>query len=244
MENNQEENTENILNENVPENEDIIEDSKIQETEENVSDDIADSVSDNIETDFQSGEEKLTEENKEVSDKETLTEEISEKSAANEVVSKSLAEEIPINEANKEAPPKEISEETETQDKSDETDTGFVQFADETESNNADELVTVRPVKFKEFEPMPPNRTIKKNYDIMQDITMHVSVELGRTKSSIKEVIELKEGSIVELDKIAGEQVEIYVNDRLVAKGEVIVIEDRFGVRVTSTNLQKSTASL
>ena len=103
----------------------------------------------------------------------------------------------------------------------------------------AHELVTVRPVKFQEFEDVPANRSIKKNLDIMQDVLMHISVELGRTKSSIKEVMEMEKGSIVELDKIAGEQVEIYVNEKLVAKGEVIVIEDKFGVRVTSTSLQK-----
>lgn len=105
---------------------------------------------------------------------------------------------------------------------------------------SAEELVTVRPVKFQEFEDAPPNRSIKKNLDIMQDISMHISVELGRTKSSIREVMEMEKGSIVELEKIAGEQVEIYVNEKLVAKGEVIVIEDKFGVRVTSTNLAKS----
>lgn len=103
----------------------------------------------------------------------------------------------------------------------------------------AHELVTVRPVKFQELEDVPANRSIKKNLDIMQDVLMHISVELGRTKSSIKEVMEMEKGSIVELDKIAGEQVEIYVNEKLVAKGEVIVIEDKFGVRVTSTSLQK-----
>ena len=101
------------------------------------------------------------------------------------------------------------------------------------------DLITVRPVKFQEFEPVPPNRTIKKNLDIMQDVSMHVSVELGRTKSTIREVMDLEAGSVVELDKIAGEQVEVFVNDKLVAKGEVIVIEDKFGVRITSTNIQK-----
>lgn len=100
-----------------------------------------------------------------------------------------------------------------------------------------DTKITVRPVKFREFEESEANRTIKKNLDILQDISMHISVELGRTKSSIKEVMELGIDSIVELNKIAGEQVEIFVNEKLVAKGEVIVIEDKFGVRVTSTNL-------
>lgn len=101
------------------------------------------------------------------------------------------------------------------------------------------DLITVRPVKFQEFEAKAPNRTIKKNLDILQDVSMHISVELGRTKSSIKEVINFEAGSIVELDKIAGEQVEVFVNDKLIAKGEVIVIEDKFGVRITSTNIQK-----
>lgn len=103
------------------------------------------------------------------------------------------------------------------------------------------DLITVRPVKFQEFEPVEPVRTIKKNLDIMQDVQMHVSVELGKSKLSIKEVMEMEKGSIVELDKIAGEQVEIYVNKKLVARGEVIVIEDKFGVRVVSTNLPKTT---
>ncbi len=101
------------------------------------------------------------------------------------------------------------------------------------------ELITVRPVKFEEFENVGVKSVIKKNFDIMQDIIMHVSVEIGKTKSSIREVMELTQGSIVELDKIAGEQVEIYVNKKMVAKGEVIVIEDKFGVRVTTTSLPR-----
>ncbi len=109
---------------------------------------------------------------------------------------------------------------------------------DEKTSNS--QLVTVRPVKFQEFEDITVNHAIKKNLDIMLDIPMHISVELGRTKSSIKEIMELEKGSIVELNKIAGEQVEIFVNQKLVAKGEVIVIEDKFGVRVTSTNIVKT----
>ena len=115
----------------------------------------------------------------------------------------------------------------------------FVSTLDEEEKNETQDLITVRPVKFQEFEEEKINSAIKKNLDIMQDVIMHVSVEIGKTKSSIKDVMELKEGSIVELDKIAGEQVEIYVNEKLVAKGEVIVIEDKFGVRVTTTSLPK-----
>ena len=112
-------------------------------------------------------------------------------------------------------------------------------FNDEAKEES-EELITVRPVKFQEFEESEPNRSIKKNLDILQDVSMHISVELGKTKATIKDVMDYKEGSIVELDKIAGEQVEVYANNKLIAKGEVIVIEDKFGVRVTSTNLPKA----
>ncbi len=114
---------------------------------------------------------------------------------------------------------------------------------EETSTSNSsaktDNLITVRPVKFEEFKDNNVNRSIKRNLDIMQDIPMHITVEIGKTTSSIKEVMSFKEGSVVELDKIAGEQVEIYANNKLVARGEVIVIEDRFGVRITTTNLPK-----
>ena len=83
---------------------------------------------------------------------------------------------------------------------------------DSKETQTAEELITVRPVKFQEFEQVQVNRAVKKNLDILQDVQMHISVELGRAKSSIKDVMEIEKGSIVELEKIAGEQVEIYVN--------------------------------
>ena len=108
------------------------------------------------------------------------------------------------------------------------------------ENTISNDLITVRPVKFQEFEQIEPIRVIKKNLDIMQDILLHVSVELGRTNSTIRDVMDMKKGSIFELNKIAGEQVEVFVNGKMVAKGEVIVIEDKFGVRITSTNLPKS----
>ena len=90
-----------------------------------------------------------------------------------------------------------------------------------------------------DYSEVSVNESIKRNLDIMQDISMHVSVELGKAKSTIKEVIDIKRGSIIELTKIAGEQVEVYINDKYVAKGEVIVIEDKFGIRVTNTNVQQ-----
>lgn len=65
------------------------------------------------------------------------------------------------------------------------------------------------------------------------DIPLEVTVELGRTQRSVKEILEMSSGSIIELDKLAGEPVDILVNNRYIAKGEVVVIDENFGVRIT-----------
>lgn len=71
------------------------------------------------------------------------------------------------------------------------------------------------------------------NLDLLLDVQMTVTVELGRTRKYIKEILLLGEGSILELDKLAGEPVDLLVNGKLIAKGEVVVIDENFGVRVT-----------
>ena len=71
------------------------------------------------------------------------------------------------------------------------------------------------------------------NIGLILDVPLQVTVELGRTKKSIKDILELSNGSIVELDKLAGEPVDIHVNGKLLAKGEVVVIDENFGVRIT-----------
>ena len=71
------------------------------------------------------------------------------------------------------------------------------------------------------------------NLDFILDIPLEVSVELGRTKIPISDLLQLGQGSVIELAKLAGEQLEILVNQKLVARGEVVVINDRFGVRLT-----------
>ena len=68
---------------------------------------------------------------------------------------------------------------------------------------------------------------------MLMDIPLQVTVELGRTNRSVKEILELSPGSIIELDKLAGEPVDILVNNCPVARGEVVVIDENFGVRVT-----------
>ncbi|MBV6459323.1 MAG: hypothetical protein HONBIEJF_02469 [Fimbriimonadaceae bacterium] len=74
---------------------------------------------------------------------------------------------------------------------------------------------------------------VDASLEILLDIPLEISVELGRVKMQIKDVLELGSGSIVEIDKAAGEPVDVLVNGRMVARGEVVVIEDNFGVRIT-----------
>lgn len=91
----------------------------------------------------------------------------------------------------------------------------------------------VQPAAFSNFDTPSLNDSEAKNLSMLLDIQLQVTVELGRTKRSIKEILELSQGSIVELDKLAGEPVDILVNNKLIAKGEVVVIDENFGVRVT-----------
>jgi len=72
------------------------------------------------------------------------------------------------------------------------------------------------------------------NLDFLLDVPLQVTVELGRCKITISELLKLSKGSVLELNKVAGEALDFRVNDRLVARGEAIVINDRFGVRLTN----------
>jgi flagellar motor switch protein FliN len=99
--------------------------------------------------------------------------------------------------------------------------------------------VDVKPAEFTTFEQAPYQQQEMQNLDMLLDIPLQVTVELGRTKRSVKEILELSSGSIIELDKLAGEPVDILVNSKIVAKGEVVVIDENFGVRVTDIVSQK-----
>ena len=92
--------------------------------------------------------------------------------------------------------------------------------------------VPVQPVQFTPLSTAPV-QVNDANIGLILDVALQVTVELGRTKKSIKEILELTNGSIVELDKLAGEPVDIQVNGKLLAKGEVVVIDENFGVRIT-----------
>lgn len=93
--------------------------------------------------------------------------------------------------------------------------------------------VNVQPVQFSALPQGGFPQADETNLNLLLDIPLKVTVELGRTHKEIKEILELSQGSIIELDKLAGEPVDILVNNKLIAKGEVVVIDENFGVRVT-----------
>jgi len=73
----------------------------------------------------------------------------------------------------------------------------------------------------------------QENIGLIMDVPLEVTVELGRTNKTIKEILDFSPGTIIELNKLAGEAIDLLVNGKYVAKGEVVVIEDNFGIRIT-----------
>lgn len=92
--------------------------------------------------------------------------------------------------------------------------------------------VNIQPASFQAFTGAVPANG-GENIDLIMDVPLNVTVELGRTSKSIKEILEFAPGTIIELNKIAGEPIDVLVNGKHVAKGEVVVIEESFGIRIT-----------
>ena len=92
--------------------------------------------------------------------------------------------------------------------------------------------VNVQPVQFAPLVQQTVHAN-DNNINLIMDVPLQVTVELGRTRKLIRDILELAPGSVIELDKLAGEAVDILVNGKLIAKGEVVVIDDNFGVRIT-----------
>lgn len=94
--------------------------------------------------------------------------------------------------------------------------------------------MNVQQAQFQAFSPaVNPFLIEQKNIDLIMDVPLEVTVELGRTNKSIKEILDFSPGTIIELDKLAGEPIDVLVNGKYVAKGEVVVIEENFGIRIT-----------
>jgi flagellar motor switch protein FliN len=95
------------------------------------------------------------------------------------------------------------------------------------------ENTNVQKVEYATFAGTSPSNTMRGNIDMLYDIPLEITVELGRTEMQIRKILELGPGAVIQLDKLAGEPVDILANNKLVAKGEVVVIEENFGVRIT-----------
>ena len=93
-------------------------------------------------------------------------------------------------------------------------------------------VVNVQPIQYQSFEGDYTGQD-HENIDFIMDVPLEITVELGRTKKLIKDILEFGPGTIIELDKLAGEPVDILVNGKFIAKGEVVVIDESFGVRIT-----------
>ena len=94
--------------------------------------------------------------------------------------------------------------------------------------------MNVQNTLFRQFTVQgSPNPNVNGNMDLLMGVSLDVTVEIGSAKRKIKEVIEFGQGTVIELDKQAGAPVDIVVNGKLLARGDVVVIDDNFGVRIT-----------
>ncbi|WP_029913197.1 flagellar motor switch protein FliN, partial [Pelobacter seleniigenes] len=89
-------------------------------------------------------------------------------------------------------------------------------------------------VKQNSRQPEPADKGLEgRGIDLLLDIPLEVAVEVGRSRILVRDLLQLQEGSLVELDKLAGEPLDLYVNGRLIARGEAVVVNDKFGLRLT-----------
>jgi flagellar motor switch protein FliN/FliY len=112
------------------------------------------------------------------------------------------------------------------------TDQNSSDWANAMAEQNATESGQAAPV-FQKLAPGGPVVDAKNDIDLILDIPVQLTVELGRTKITIKNLLQLAQGSVVELDGLAGEPMDVLVNGCLIAQGEVVVVNDKFGIRLT-----------
>ena len=105
-----------------------------------------------------------------------------------------------------------------------------------TDENNEmiENQVSSVDMDLKELEPTIPQSEETQNMDFLLDLPLEITVELGRTKITIGDLLKLSQGSVVELDKLTDEPLEIFVNRKLMAQGEVVVVNEKFGIRLTN----------
>ncbi len=93
--------------------------------------------------------------------------------------------------------------------------------------------LTAQPAEFPELKGKGPGGS-GQNFDLLMDVKLPIAIELGRTTLAIADILALGSGSVVELDKLAGEPVDLLVNNKCIAQGEVVVVDENFGIRITS----------
>jgi flagellar motor switch protein FliN/FliY len=111
-------------------------------------------------------------------------------------------------------------------------DTGLDDWASALAEQNANETPTAAAGVFQPLSKVAPTST-RNDIDMILDIPVQMTVELGRTKIAIRNLLQLAQGSVVELDGLAGEPMDVLVNGCLIAQGEVVVVNDKFGIRLT-----------
>lgn len=94
--------------------------------------------------------------------------------------------------------------------------------------------VMVQKPLFEKLNPNQGNRKPPRNLDMILDVPLEFSVVLGKTKKTIKDILAFRNGTVVELEKLADESLEIYINGKLIARGEVVIINENFGIRITN----------
>ncbi len=107
-------------------------------------------------------------------------------------------------------------------------------MAEEEEKKKTAEVQNAKFEEFKKNTPTVSGEVSGDRIEMLMDIILPVSIELGRTKMFIKDILDLERGSIVEIDKLAGEPVDLLINNKKMAEGEVVVVEKHFGIRITN----------
>ncbi|KKD01155.1 MULTISPECIES: flagellar motor switch protein FliN [Photobacterium] len=100
-------------------------------------------------------------------------------------------------------------------------------------AEQADDHIEAAPLEELTDESTPISDEERRRLDSIMDIPVTISMEVGRTKISIRNLLQLNQGSVVELDRVAGESLDVLVNGTLIAHGEVVVVNDKFGIRLT-----------
>jgi len=101
-------------------------------------------------------------------------------------------------------------------------------------STQTAKTIEPQPAELGNLKPEPPDAANRElNLDVVLDIPVTLAMEVGRTRISIRNLLQLNQGSVVELDRATGEALDVYVNGTLIAHGEVVVVNDKFGIRLT-----------